>query len=177
MLVKRFILLLKMLFVIIIALVILQFIFVLNPNLSEKLQISLFALRIPIKTVDTAFIQSLNWYILSCSIPFYMLGLYIILKLIHLLNPLINGLNPFTEKSVIVIKRIGYACFIYALIKVIVEYTGAILLLHTNVHSIPEWNTELSLPVAPLIAGLLVLSLAEVFSQGLALKKDNDSFI
>jgi hypothetical protein len=154
-----------------------QFVFLLIPSSSLKLQTYLFALRLPIESTDNGFQHLLSLYIFVSALPLYILSLYIIKKLIDIFNPLLTGNTPFTQKSVSIIKQIGYSCWIYAVIKTVVEYIGAQLLLHSSRYSVPDWNTELTLPVTMLFAGLLVLAFGEVFKQGLALKEDNDSIL
>lgn len=177
MVIRKTITLLKVLFVLFILLILFQFSFILLPYGSLKMQTYLFALRLPIDSVGEGGMQSLYLYIFLCAVPIYLLALYIIKQLINLFKPLSEGHTPFTEESVSIIKHIGFACWIFAIIKMIVEYSGAQILLHTLQSAVPEWNAELSLPATMLIAGVLVLAFAEVFKQGLALQQDNDSIL
>ncbi len=177
MVIKKTITLLKILFVLLIFLILLQFTFLIVPSDSLKMQTYLFALRLPIDSIGKEGVQLLSVYIFLCAVPIYLLGLYIIKQLINLFKPLSDGDTPFTEKSVTVIRHIGFACWIFAIIKMIAEYSGAQILLHSLQSPVPEWNAELTLPATMLIAGVLVLALAEVFKQGLALKQDNDSIL
>lgn len=175
--IKKAITLLKVLFVLCIFLILLQLSFLLIPSDSVKIQTYLFALRLPIDSLGKEGVQSLSVYIFLCAVPVYLLGLYIIKQLINLFKPLSEDKTPFTDESVTIIKHIAVACWIYGLIKMIVEYLGAKILLYSLQNPVPEWTTQLTLPTTMLIAGFLVLAFAEVFKQGLALKQDNDSIL
>lgn len=177
MVIKRTITLLKVLFTLFIFLTLFQLSFLLFPSDSVRMETYLFALRLPIDSIGKEGVRLLSVYIFLCAVPVYLLGLYIIKQLINLFKPFSEGETPFTEKSVTIIRHIGFSCWIFALVKMIVEYSGAQILLQSLQKSVPQWSTELKLPTIILIAGVLVLAFAEVFKQGLALKQDNDSIL
>lgn len=173
--IKKSILLLKILFGIVILLCGFQIFMVFYSPVS--IQVDLFALKIPLDITDSRIVHDLSVYILICSIPFYTLFLYIIKKLIDLFTPLTKNISPFTSKSAFEIRKIAYACFLYALIGTVVNFIGAQILINHFEESLRDWYTNLSLPVVSIFAGILVLSLAEIFDRGLMLQEENDSFL
>ncbi|MDP4121346.1 MAG: DUF2975 domain-containing protein [Bacillota bacterium] len=174
---KKTIILLKILFVAVILVGIMQSVFSLFPQIPNRVQTYLFALRLPVEMSDPSQLKTLCTYILICALPIYILILYIIIKLIQLLHPLSEGFSPFSRMSVSAVKHIGIACWIYAAVSTIVEYAGAQILFGTLQNSLKGWNIEFSLPVIPIVIGAVILSLGEVFYQGLDLKQDNDSIV
>jgi Protein of unknown function (DUF2975). len=175
--IKKSILFLKALFIIVVLLCGMQFIFALVPLTVSNMNINFFGLNIPLDISNAQLSKALAWYILACSLPVFILILYIIKKLINLFTPLTNNISPFTSQSAFHIKRIAYACFIYGILGTIINFIGALVLLNHFQEALKNWTTNLSLPVIPILAGILVLSLGEIFHRGLLLQEENDSII
>jgi hypothetical protein len=171
---KTSIVLLKVLFAAFILVGIMQFIFAAVKSIPVSLETYLFALRLPIDVSNPGLLEALRWYIFICAVPLYLLCLYAIYKLVMLLKPLAESRIFFTEQSVVTIKHIGYACWVYAIFSPVIEFVSAKLLPGIAQSG---WGINFSLPVLPAIAGVIILSLAEVCNQGFALKQDNDSIV
>lgn len=165
---------LRVLFVIFILLAILQFVFAAVKQIPSSMQVSLFALRLPIDVSNTELLLSLRWYVFICALPLYALCMFTVVKLISLLKPLANGQIFFTDKSFPAIRQIGYACWFYAGLSPFIEYAGAKLLPAIGQ---TEWEITFSPPVIPVIAGAVILLLAEACRQGFELKQDSDSIV
>ena len=175
--VKKTVLMLNILLWALAAVCVLQLIFALIPSIPVKIQTSLFALCLSVEITDISTLNSLKWYIFICAVPVYALCFFIIRKLIVLFKPVVDGKTPFTFESVKIIRDIGFSFLIYAGVSVVIECVSAKLMLGSFLNSVSDWGIKISLPVLPIAIGAVVLSLGEIFSQGLVLKQDNDSIV
>jgi hypothetical protein len=169
--------LLKAVFIALILVCLMQTAFALFGGQKAALSASLFSLQIPLKLTDEAAVRSLALYVLTCALPLYAICFFVIARLIRILRPLADGSSPFTAESVAGVRGNGFALWIYAAVKTAVEAVGGYIIVHSEISGLSQWNTMIAFPVNEFIAGAVVLTLAEIFAHGLALKRDNDSIV
>lgn len=169
--------LLKAVFVALVLLVVMQIVFALLKGPSVTFTASLFSLQIPLELTDELAIRSLGVYVLVSALPLYALCFFVIVRLIRILRPLVEGASPFSPESVSGIRKIGAALWIYAAVKIVFEGVGGYIIAHAGLPGLSQWNVMIAFPVNEFIAGAIVLALAEIFAHGLALKRDNDSIV
>lgn len=174
---KNVIGLLKAVFVALIIICLMQTVFTLVGGQKAALSASLFSLQIPLELTDEAAIRSLGLYVLACALPLYAICLFVIVKLIRILRPLVGSSSPFTAESAAGVRSIGLALWIYAAVKTAVEAVGGYIVVHAELPGLSHLNSMITFPVNEFIAGAVVLALADIFGHGLALKQDNDSIV
>jgi hypothetical protein len=113
-------------------------------------------------------------------ITIWFLLLYSLHQFFKIFESFVEKNTPFIIDNVYRIKRISYSFFIYS---IIVFATGMVLkllfvqsFLTSGLNGI-KMNINVSIPFWPIVCGIFVLGIAEIFSYGLKLQQDNNSIV
>jgi hypothetical protein len=107
-------------------------------------------------------------------------GMFLIFGVIHQLRKILSSLKagtPFAYGNIRRLRLISLFIFLLAVLRLLAGL-GNILLFRKQFPAAGEiYWPQAQLGLAPLIASLIVLILAEVFKQGYQLKTENESFV
>lgn len=114
------------------------------------------------------------------AITIWVLLIYSLHQFFKIFESFAKNNTPFNIDNVYRIKRISYGFFIYS---IIIFATGMVLkLMFLQNFSIPglngiNININAAIPFWPIVCGILVLGISEIFSYGLKLQEDNNSIV
>jgi len=120
-------------------------------------------------------LETTNWYSIFISNLAKLLtaiGLaYIVFLLRAVMQNLLQG-EVFTQENVACIRRIGYSVLAVAFVKAAVEYFAASEILKQLTNSRPALSLPSPFEAEVILASLLILVLAQVWSYGLELERE-----
>ena len=96
---------------------------------------------------------------------------YVVYLLRIVLQAIIQG-DPFTDENVIRVRRIGYAVLVVGFLRATVEYFAAREILNQLTIVKPALSLPSPFNSEVILANLLILVLAQVWSYGLELERD-----
>jgi hypothetical protein len=120
-------------------------------------------------------LETTDWYFIFISNLAKLLtaiGLaYVVYLLRAVLKALLKG-DVFTQENMVLIRRIGYAVLIVALVRAAAEYLAAYEILKQLTITRPALSLPSPFEAEVILASLLILVLAQVWSYGLELERD-----
>jgi hypothetical protein len=120
-------------------------------------------------------LETTDWYFIFISNLAKLLtaiGLaYVVYLLRAVLKALLEG-DVFTQENEVLIRRIGYAVLIVALVRAAAEYLAAYEILKQLTITRPALSLPSPFEAEVILASLLILVLAQVWSYGLELERD-----
>jgi hypothetical protein len=120
-------------------------------------------------------LETTDWYLVFISNLAKLLTAigftYVVYLLRAVLNDLIQG-EVFTQENVVRIRRIGYAALVVALVQAAAEYFAASEILKQLTITNPALSLPSPFESGVILASLLILVLAQVWSYGLELEHD-----
>lgn len=120
-------------------------------------------------------LETTNWYYLLVSNLAKLLtavGLaYVIYLLRKVLITILQG-EPFASQNVIDIRRIGYLVLLVGFLRALFEYTASWLILNQLTITAPPLSLPSPFNAEVILASLLILVLAQVWSYGYQLERD-----
>lgn len=114
-------------------------------------------------------------------------ALYILALLIYVMKQLravfksfIENSTPFMAENITRIKNIAYGLYVYSGVVVFTEvFTGMFMkgdIVLKGIEGI-SITSNVSLPLWPIVCGIVISGIAEIFQHGLNLQKDSDSIV
>ncbi|MCJ7535821.1 MAG: DUF2975 domain-containing protein [Anaerolineales bacterium] len=120
-------------------------------------------------------LETTDWYLIFVSNLAKLLTAVGLAYLIYLLRSVIiaiqNG-EVFTQENVLRIRRLGYLVLIVAFVKAAVEYFAAYEILNQLTIVVPPLSLPSPFEAEVILASLLILVLAQVWSYGLELERE-----
>ena len=121
-------------------------------------------------------LETTDWYFIFISNLAKLLtaiGLaYVVYLLRAVLQAILQG-DVFTQENVVRIRRIGYSVLIVAFVRAAAEYLAADEILKQLTITQPALNLPSPFEAEVILASLLILVLAQVWSYGLALERES----
>ncbi|MFP4015591.1 MAG: DUF2975 domain-containing protein [Halanaerobiales bacterium] len=120
--------------------------------------------------------------ILLAAVLIFALLIYIIKQVKDILRHTIGKGTPFIKENVLRMKSIAYSIFIYAIASFIIEVYFISTVdkgIFNTINSLEqiEISARISIPLWPIVVGVLILILSEIFQYGYELQQDNDAIL
>lgn len=151
--------------------------------LTDNFGLKLDFMGISIK-VDNMYLNGTIFLLLQLSLlVFWGLFMYILNKIKYIIESTVDNKTPFLKKNIETLKHISYSFFISAGLLMAVEAIMSLFFISHNlfeeVNKLEgiEMNQVISIPEWPIIVGVLILILAEIFKHGYQLQQDSDSIV
>jgi hypothetical protein len=120
-------------------------------------------------------LETTDWYLIFISNLSKLLTAIGLAYVVYLLRSVIKALlqgEIFTQENVVKIRRIGYAVLIVALVRASAEYFAARAILRQLTIVEPGLSLPSPFEAEVILASLLILVLAQVWSYGLELERE-----
>ncbi|MFP4662069.1 MAG: DUF2975 domain-containing protein [Halanaerobiales bacterium] len=120
--------------------------------------------------------------ILLAVILIFALLIYNIKQVREILRNTIERGTPFIKENVLRMKSIAYSIFVYAVVSLVLEVyfistvDESVFSKISNLEQI-EISSRLSIPLWPIVVGVLILILSEIFQYGYELQQDSDAIL
>lgn len=124
-------------------------------------------------------VSALSVETISLIILFWALLIFSFYQFRKILQSTRENKTPFIFKNIKRIRYIGYSFFAYAVTEFGIECIMSAWLsklILTGAESVKLYS-KLSLPLWPLLVGVIILCIAQFFSYGFKLQQDNDSIV
>ncbi len=100
---------------------------------------------------------------------------YLFKSVSRLFANIVKTETPFHEKSIRILKSIGFSFFVYTALMFIINAVFSAVL--SGMTSIAGFNFDVSVKLSTIIYGLLILALAEIFEYRAGLQQDSESIV
>lgn len=124
-------------------------------------------------------IFALTIFTISMNILYWSIAIYFFYQFRKILRLTIEKGTPFIYDNIKRLKYIGYSFFIFAILQfgiwcILSQWLSKLKLVGpTNI----DMRSKISIPIWPLIVGVIILCIAQFFSYGFKLQQDNDSIV
>ena len=127
------------------------------------------------ETQGTLRLETTDWYLIFISNLAKLLTAIGLAYLVHLLRSVVMAIQQgdvFTQKNVTRIRRLGYLVLVVALVRALLEYVAAYEFLRQLTITSPSLSLPSPFDAGVILASLLILALAQVWSYGLELERE-----
>jgi len=127
------------------------------------------------ETQGTLRLETTDWYLIFISNLAKLLTAIGLAYLVYLLRSVVIAIQQgdvFTQENVTRIRRLGYLVLVVALVRALLEYVAAYEFLRQLTVTSPSLSLPSPFDAGVILASLLILALAQVWSYGLELERD-----
>ena len=120
-------------------------------------------------------LETSNWifvFISNLAKLLTAIGLAYVFHLLRLVLRAINDGDPFTPENITCIRRMGYLVLLIAFLRPTIEYIAANEILNQLMIAAPPLSPPSTFTAETILASLLILILAQIWSYGLELERD-----
>jgi hypothetical protein len=120
-------------------------------------------------------LETTDWYLIFISNLGKLIAALGLLYIVNLLRTLLNAIlqgEIFTQGNAILVRRIGYAVLIVGLLQAAAEYFAAREVLRQLTITRPPLSLPEPFEAGVILASLLILVLAQIWSYGLELERE-----